>query len=61
MFYHEQFLKIYDKELPKKETKMQINQSSFKGAYWKSSNIAIAILDFFSISPPAVIALPTLR
>jgi hypothetical protein len=29
-------------------------------AYWISSNIAIAILKFFSIAPHLVIALPTL-
>ena len=32
-----------------------------KVAYWMSSNIAIAILELFSIVPPLVIALPTLR
>ena len=35
--------------------------SPLKGAYWISSNIAIGILEFFSIAPPLVIALPTLR
>ena len=32
-----------------------------KGAYWIGSNIAIAILEFFSIASPLVIALPTFR
>ena len=34
---------------------------TLKVAYWISSNIAIAILENFSIAPPLVIALPTLR
>jgi hypothetical protein len=32
-------------------------ESVVKGANWISSNIAIAILEFFSIAPPLVIAL----
>ena len=49
---------ICDKSLYISMSRVSIKDS--KVAYWISPNIAIAILEFFSIAPPLVIALPTI-